>query len=67
MRALTAKQREQQFVEQGCGHCHECGHRLRRLKDSGVEWCWSCGKWRAYKSHGYMTTFYDDSDCREER
>lgn len=51
-------------VRIGCGLCHACGTRLTRLEESGVQWCWQCGKWRAYRSHGYASRFYDDSECR---
>lgn len=39
-------------TKQYCGHCHECGAKLRVVLD-GEEWCSVCRQYRRYRSHGW--------------
>lgn len=35
-----------------CGHCHECGAKLRQWLD-GEEYCPDCKDGKRYRSHGW--------------
>lgn len=43
-----------------CGHCHNCGHKLKIVLD-GEEWCPDCGQYRRYRSHGWADGAAEDS------
>jgi len=39
-----------------CGHCHECGTKLKQVLD-GEEWCPKCAQYRRYRSHGWSSAY----------